>query len=57
MVAVADGSMSEAELADWFRSNIKRPVGLAEHAATPPLAGTPAKPKRGSSKARSASTS
>ena len=55
MVAVADGSMSEAELAEWFRSNIKRPVGLAEPAATMPLAGTPTRPKRGS-KARSAST-
>ena len=57
MVAIADGSMSEAELADWFRSNIRRPVGLAEPVATTPLPGTPAKPKRSSGKARSASTS
>jgi death-on-curing protein len=57
MVAVADGSMSEAELAESFRSHIKRPVGLAEPAATAPLPGTPARPKRSSSKARSASTS
>ena len=56
MVAVADGSMSEAELAEWFRSNIKRPVGLAEPAATMPLVGAPTRPKRGI-KTRSASTS
>ena len=30
MVAVADGSMSEAELAEWFRSAIKRPVTSIE---------------------------
>jgi death-on-curing protein len=57
MVAVADGSMSEAELAEWFRSNIKRPIGLAESSATIPLTGTPARPRRGGSKAHSASTS
>jgi death-on-curing protein len=57
MVAVADGSTSEAELADWFRRNIRRPIGLAESPATTPLSGTPARPKRGSSKPRSASTS
>ena len=47
MVAVADGSMSEAE---WLRANIKRPVGLAE----PAVAGTPARTRRG--KARDVST-
>ena len=57
MVAVADGSMSEASLAEWFRSNIKRPVGLAEPAATTLVPGTPARPKRRSSKVRSASIS
>jgi death-on-curing protein len=57
MVAVADGSMSEAELAEWFRSAIRRPVGLAEPAATTPLTGTPARPSRGGSKARNAATS
>jgi hypothetical protein len=59
MVAVADGTMSEAELAEWFRSAIKRPVGLAEPAAAPPLPlpEAPARSKRGSGKPRSVSTS
>ena len=57
MVAVADGSTSEGELADWFRRNIRRPIGLAESAATTPLPGTPARSKRGSSKARGVSPS
>src|SRR4029453_1809037 len=47
MVAVADGSMSEAELAEWFRSNIRRPIGLAESAAAPP-AGASEETSRGS---------
>jgi death-on-curing protein len=38
MVAVADGSMSEAALAEWFRKYPRRPSGLAERpAALPPL--------------------
>ena len=57
MVAVADGSMSETELAEWFRSAIKRPVGLAEPAATRPLPGTLTRSKRDGGKARSASAS
>jgi death-on-curing protein len=41
LVAVADGSMSEAALADWFRKNARRPSGLAERpAALPPLPST-----------------
>jgi death-on-curing protein len=41
MVAVADGSMSEAALADWFRTNVRRPSGLAESATARPLRGRP----------------
>lgn len=55
MVAVADGSMSEVQLAEWLRSNIKRPAGLRETAATMPPAGAPTRPKRGSN-ARSTCT-
>jgi death on curing protein len=43
MVAVADGSMSEAALADWFRNNVRRPSGLAESPAAKPLRGRPAR--------------
>jgi death-on-curing protein len=43
MVAVADGSMSEAALADWFRHNVRRPSGLAETAPAKPLRGRPAR--------------
>lgn len=39
MVAVADGSMSEAALADWFRNNVRRPTGLAESSTAKPLRG------------------
>jgi death on curing protein len=56
-VALAEGSMSENELAHWLRSNVRRPLGLAESIATAPLAGTPDRPKRGRSTARKVSTS
>jgi death-on-curing protein len=39
MVADADGSMSEAVLADWFRNNVRRPTGLAESSTVKPLRG------------------
>jgi death-on-curing protein len=35
MIAVADGSMSEAALASWFGANIRPPSGLAEPGAKP----------------------
>jgi death-on-curing protein len=57
MVALAGGSMSETELAQWFRSNVRRPIGLAEPVAAAPLAGTPGRSKRGRSTARKVSTS
>ena len=57
MVALADGSMSETELAQWFRNNVRRPIGLGEPMATGPLAGTPDRPKRGRGAARKVSTS
>ena len=57
MVAVAEGSMSETELDDWFRTNARRPAGLAETVAAPSLTGTPARTRRGSRKVRRASTS
>jgi death on curing protein len=41
MVTVADGSMSEAALADWFRGNVRRPSGLADSAEPKPLRGRP----------------
>src|SRR5262249_17530097 len=57
MVAVAEGSMSESELGDWFRTNERRPTGLAETAAAPLLTGTPARARQGSRKVRRAATS
>jgi death-on-curing protein len=57
MVAVAEGSTSETELAQWSRSNVRRPIGLAEPIATTPLTGTPGRPKRSRSTAGKASTS
>jgi death-on-curing protein len=33
IIAVADGSMNEAALANWFRANVRRPSGLAESSA------------------------
>jgi len=57
MVALADGSMSETDLAEWFRSNVRRPIGLAEPIATTPLTGTPGRAKRSRSTARKVSTS
>jgi death-on-curing protein len=56
MVAVADGSTSETELAAWFRGQSKRPTGLAEPVATRPLADSPARPRRDKSRVRKAST-
>jgi death-on-curing protein len=41
MVAVADGSTSEAALADWFRKSIRRPSGLAESPPAKPWRGRP----------------
>jgi death-on-curing protein len=43
MVTVADGSMSEAALVAWFRTNVRRPSGLAESAMAKPLRGRPAR--------------
>jgi len=57
MVGVAEGSKSEADLAEWFRGNIRRPMGLAEPNATTPLTGTPARPKRGKRNLHKAATS
>jgi death-on-curing protein len=57
MVSVAEGSTSEAELAEWFRSNIRRPMGLAEPNAGTALAGTPTRPKRAKRSLHKASTS
>jgi death-on-curing protein len=57
MVAAADGSTSEVDLAQWFRSTIRRPIGLAEPAATTPLTGTPARSKRGRGTVRKVSAS
>jgi len=57
MVAVADGSMNEADLAEWFRSNIRRTIGLAEPNAPTPLTGTPTRPRRGKTTLRKAVTS
>jgi death-on-curing protein len=57
MVVLADGSMSETEMAQWFRSNVRRPIGLAEPIATAPLAGAQGRSKRGRSTARKVSTS
>jgi death on curing protein len=39
IVAVADGSMSEAALADWFRNNVRRSTGLAESSTAKSLRG------------------
>ncbi len=57
MVAVAEGSTSEADLGEWFRSNIRRPMGLAEANAPTPLTGTPARLKRGKRNLHKTSTS
>jgi death-on-curing protein len=57
IVAVAEGSTSEADLAKWFRSNIRRPMGLAELNTTTPLTGTPARPKRGKRSVHKVATS
>jgi death-on-curing protein len=37
MVAVAEGSMTEAELAEWLRKNSRRPSRLAESSSMRPL--------------------
>jgi death on curing protein len=36
MVALADGSVSEKDLADWLRKNARRRIGLAESPDKPP---------------------
>jgi death-on-curing protein len=53
MVAVADGSMSEAGLADWLRNNVRRPSSLAESSATKPLRGRPPRSRNQDTKSSS----
>lgn len=52
MVAVADGSMSEKELADWLRKNSRRRTGLAESPAKPPPRAPRTRAKRTSATSR-----
>lgn len=51
MVAIAEGSLGESDLAEWFRRNSRRPGGLSE-ASTAPYRPAPIGKQRSSGKTK-----